>query len=311
MAENSVRNDPGRGVAVLGSINVDVVARVEALPRPGETVLGGDLALHLGGKGANQAVAAAQAGAPTRMFGVVGEASFGLDARSLLSGYEVDVSGVATLPGAGGAALISVDAAGENSIVVSPGANGRAAEALRPDPAVLAGTVVLAQLELPPALVRDWFAVAKSGGSTTILNAAPALPVPGDLLDLTDVLIVNETELAAYARCAPPETEAAALDAARALGRPKGRPVIATLGARGAVALDGDEAFRQPARKASARDTTGAGDCFCGAFAARLAEGAALPAAMAFAATAAALSVEVDGAAPSMPSRDRIEDALR
>ncbi|MEM8751895.1 MAG: PfkB family carbohydrate kinase [Pseudomonadota bacterium] len=308
MAENSLTGP--RPVIVLGSINIDLVARVDALPRPGETVAGGDLALFLGGKGANQAVAAARAGAATRMFGALGDQSFGLDPRAMLAGYGVDVAGVAATEGPSGAALIAVDAAAENSIVVSPGANARAAEVLRAEDAALAGAVLLAQLELPPPLVRDWFAAARTAGATTILNAAPALAVPEGLFDLTDVLILNETELATYARLPVPGSEAEAEAAARALARPAGRPVVATLGAAGALALDGDRTIRQPARRTTARDTTGAGDCFCGTLAARLAEGAALDDAMAFAAAAASLSVEAEGAAPSMPERARIEAAM-
>jgi len=161
-------------VIVLGSINVDIVSRVEALPLPGETVSGGPLEVLLGGKGANQAVAAARSGAETHMLGCVGEQSFGLPLHDMMQGYGVDMSGVTTLQGPSGAALIGVDAQAENSIIVSPGANGRAAEASFPAPTK--DQHVLAQLELPADVMTNYFRRAKSVGATTILNTAPALP---------------------------------------------------------------------------------------------------------------------------------------
>lgn len=267
----------------------------------------GELSVRLGGKGANQAVAAARAGATVAMRGAVGTESFGLDPVAALEGYGVDMTGVATLAGASGAALITVDAQGENTIVVSPGANGRMAAA---GPSC-AGALLLAQLELPPELVRDAFRAHKAAGARTVLNAAPAVDPPEDLFALTDILIVNETELARYAGAEPadPADEDEIERAARGLRRP-GQTLIVTLGARGALALAEAGRLRVPARPAEARDTTGAGDCFCGALAARLAEGAPLDVALEFAAAAAAISVTRDGAASGMPDRAEIDGAL-
>ena len=290
-------------VIVLGSINVDIVSRVEALPQPGETVSGGPLEVLLGGKGANQAVAAALSGPKTRMFGCIGEQSFGLPLREMMEGYGVDMSGVVTLDGPSGAALIGVDAKAENAIIVSPGANGRAAEARFADPAP--GDHVLAQLELPADIVRDYFARAKAAGATTVLNTAPALPVPDDLFDLSDILILNETELAAYAGPGAPGEQAAKLR------RRSDQIIIATLGRKGLTAVVGDEVRALSAEQVAAVDTTGAGDCFCGAFTAQLAAGAPVWRALDYAQAAAAISVTRPGAAQSMPTRDAVLAALR
>ncbi|MEX2521110.1 MAG: PfkB family carbohydrate kinase, partial [Paracoccaceae bacterium] len=174
-----------------------------------------------------------------------------------------------------------------------------------------AGELMLAQLELPPALVREAFAAQKAAGGATMLNAAPALAVPGDLFALSDYLVLNETELATYTdRALKADAPASVVKAAALELRRPGQKLIVTLGARGALAVDGRGALSIPARAAQARDTTGAGDCFCGALAARLAEGAALTDSLEFAAAAAAISVTRDGAAPSMPDRAEIDAAL-
>ncbi len=289
-------------VIVLGSINVDIVSRVAALPLPGETVSGGPLEVLLGGKGANQAVAAALSGAATKMLGCVGEQSFGLGLREMMEKYGVDMSAVVTLDGPSGAALIGVDAAAENAIIVSPGANGRAAEVAFPAPSP--GDHVLAQLELPADVVLEYFRRARASGATTILNTAPALPIPDTLFDLSDILILNETELAVYAGTGDPADQAASLR------RRADQIIIATLGADGLTVLFGEDARTLPARRARAVDTTGAGDCFCGALAAQLADGQTIWQALDYAQTAAALSVTRPGAAGSMPTHAGVLDLL-
>ena len=289
-------------VIVLGSINVDIVSRVTALPLPGETVSGGPLEVLLGGKGANQAVAAALSGATTKMLGCVGEQSFGLPLREMMEGYGVDMSAVVTLDGPSGAALIGVDAAAENSIIVSPGANGRAAEAVFPAPSP--GDHVLAQLELPADVVLEYFRRAKAAGATTILNTAPALPMPDALFDLSDILILNETELAVYAGAGD------LADQVASLRRRPDQTIIATLGADGLTALVGEDARTLPALSAKAVDTTGAGDCFCGALTAQLADGQTVWQALNYAQAAAAISVTRPGAAGSMPTRAEVLDLL-
>lgn len=291
------------GVIVLGSINVDIVSRVAALPLPGETVLGGPLEVLLGGKGANQAVAAAVSGAKTQMFGCIGTQSFGLALTDMMEGYGVDMAAVATLDGPSGAALIGVDAGAENSIIVSPGANGRASEASFPDP--VAGDHVLAQLELPVDVVLDYFHRARSAGAMTILNTAPALTIPDALMDLSDILILNETELTTYAGEGKPADQAARLR------RRDDQIIIATLGADGLVALVGDEARPILADRVTPVDTTGAGDCFCGAVTARLAADDTIWDALTYAQAAAAISVTRPGAAGSMPTRAEVLATLQ
>lgn len=294
------------GVLVLGSINVDIVSRVTALPIPGETVSGGPLEVLLGGKGANQAVAAALSGAETKMLGCIGRQSFGLPLRDMMRDYGVDMSAVATLDGPSGAALIGVDASAENAIIVSPGANGRAGEASFPAPG--AGDYVLAQLELPVDVVLDYFQRARSAGAKTILNTAPALDIPDLLIELSDILILNETELTTYSGNSgggKPAQQAALLR------RREDQIIVATLGADGLVALVGDEARALPATRVDPVDTTGAGDCFCGALTARLAASEAIWDALTYAQAAAAISVTRPGAAGSMPTRAEVLDALR
>ncbi len=290
------------GVIVLGSINVDIVSRVAALPLPGETVPGGPLQVLLGGKGANQAVAAALSGADTRMLGCIGDQSFGLPLKKMMEGYGVDMTHVATLDGPSGAALIGVDERAENAIIVSPGANGRAGEAVFPAPG--ADDFVLAQLELPANVVLSYFHRAKAIGARTVLNTAPAVDIPDALFDLSDILILNETELTTYAGDGPPADQAARLR------RRDNQIIIATLGADGVVALVGDTIRALAACPAQALDTTGAGDCFCGALTARLAAGEAVWDALAYAQTAAAISVTRPGAAGSMPTRAKVLKAI-
>jgi ribokinase len=289
---------------VLGSLNIDIVVRVDSLPLPGQTVQGGDLAVLLGGKGANQAVAAARVGADVSMFGAIGSQAFGLDPLSLMTGYGVDVSAVAKLSGATGAAMIAVDAQGENMIAVSPGANGR----IRTPPPVSADTILLAQLETSPQITLDWFNAGRAKGCLTILNAAPALAVPDGLFAATDILIVNETELATYSgsTISGMTDEADIVTAARSIRQFARQQIIITRGSRGALAMDRDSILSIPAKPAKVRDTTGAGDCFCGALAASLADGMSLSGALEFASAAAAISVTREGAAPSMPVREEV-----
>lgn len=300
-----------RRIDVLGSVNIDLVARVASLPLPGETVAGGDIRILLGGKGANQAIAAARAGGGVTMWGAVGAQSFGLDPLAEISAAGVDVSGVAVVAGATGAALIGVDEAGENSIIVSPGVNALAETAV--DPAAMSGGWVLAQMETPPAFTARVFAAAKARGARTALNAAPALDAPPGLFAATDLLIVNETELARYSgHAVGADADAVSVErAARSLRRGGDQTVIVTLGARGALAVSPDGVVHAPAVRAQVVDTTGAGDCFCGALVAALADGAALAEAMRFAAHAAALSVARAGASTSMPDRAEIGRSLR
>ncbi|GLY70661.1 ribokinase [Amycolatopsis taiwanensis] len=293
-------NSSGR-VVVVGSANVDLVVDVPRLPGGGETILGGQLRRSPGGKGANQAVAAARAGgADTTFVGAVGADESG----DLLVG-SLEWAGVRTdlvdrVEAATGTALITVSPDGENTIVVAPGANTHvevgAAQANR----IAAADVVLAQLEIPVDVVQA-AAAARRPGALMALNAAPSRDLPADLWDALDLLIVNEHEAADLA-AVPGAPDAAA----RALLR-RVPAVIVTLGGDGCLVAERDrEPVRVPAIRVEAVDTTGAGDTFCGVLAAGLARGLALPDAARVASAAAAVAVTRPGTHTAVPTADEI-----
>ncbi len=297
-------------VLVVGSLNQDLTVPVPRHPRPGETVLGGDLALHPGGKGANQAVAAARMGAAVRMIGRVGADAFGRGLVENLKTEGVDVSGVRALEDAPtGTALIAVGPGGENAIVVSPGANAR----LRPEdlsPAEFASArVLLLQLEVPLDTVLEAARLGKEAGARVVLNAAPARALPEALLARVDLLVVNEHEAATLLKAAPAETPGAALALARRLSRQVPAAVV-TLGEKGLAYAGQEDSGTLPAFPVQAVDTTAAGDAFAGALAAALAEGAALPDALRVGAAAGALAATRPGAQPSLPRRDEVHALL-
>jgi ribokinase len=282
-------------VAVVGSINLDVVVAVERHPRPGETVIGGDRRELPGGKGANQAVAAARLGARVAMVGRVGDDAAGARLRDGLAAEGVAVEHVAVDHDAPtGMALIAVDAGGENTIVVSPGANARVGpeDVERARDVLAEAAVTLIQHEIPPEAVRA--AIAAAGG-LVILNPAPARA----LVASVDVLVPNRGELEALAgRSGDPAQLAGAL--------PDARAVVVTLGADGALVVEGDRATTVAAPSVRAVDTTGAGDAFCGALAQALAGGAALAEAVEWAVAAAGLSVTREGAQGGLPTREQM-----
>jgi len=288
-------------VVVVGSINVDITVPVTRLPRPGQTVLGTDAAVHPGGKGANQAVTAARLGARTRMVGAVGDDAYGGQMTANLAEAGVDVSRVTTVPGRStGTALIVVAADGENTVVVAPGAN--AALAVGPLE-FAAGDVLLLQLEVPVPTSLAAAEAARVAGATVVLNAAPLSDADGPhlrrLLDLTDVLVVNQTEATALA---PMGEDWQAL--ARTL---PGRSNVITLGAGGAVAHDGAATWWQPAFPAQVVDTTGAGDAFCGALAQSLAAGLDLRTAVRRGCAAGALAAGRLGAQSALPTAAELD----
>ena len=299
-------------VFVLGSINLDAVARVDDLPRPGETVAGLSLELFLGGKGANQAVAAARMGAATRLMGAVGGDDSGAGLKAKLAGYGVQVADVAELPGVPtGQAHVWVANSAENMIVVTAGANALVTPQQVAATPIEGQRVLLCQLETPPTAIEALFRTGGAKGALRILNAAPALPQGAALFPLTDILIVNQTELASYAKLdrEPVKLEEVSIAARKLMSRPD-QTIIVTLGAAGAAVVRRDEAFLVEGKKVKAVDTVGAGDCFCGALAATLAQGMDLAEAVETANAAAALSVQKAGAAPSMPSRREVEAFL-
>jgi ribokinase len=299
-------------VIVVGSINVDLVVTAERFPRPGETIIGHTFARHPGGKGANQAIAAAKLGAATIMIGAVGDDAFGSFMRKVLTDAGVDDGPVRTVPGQPtGVALITV-AGGENSIVVVAGANGALAPADAAFP-LSAGDVIIAQLETPIAATRAAFEAARAVGAATILNPAPASRDAVNLLPLAEMVVVNETELELLAGTSLSRTSDGPqiIAAMRAMRGHPGQTVIVTLGARGLIAIAAwDDPIEIAGHAVDVTDTTGAGDCFVGTLAAGLAGGSDLRSALARANAAAALSVQRVGAGSSMPTAAEVDAFL-
>ncbi|MFG1750727.1 ribokinase [Streptosporangium sandarakinum] len=290
-------------ISVFGSANMDLVAYTPVVPKRGETVTGRAFAAVPGGKGANQAVAAARAGADVAFMGAVGDDAFGPVVRETLGSAGVDVSRLRVVPGSSGVAHIVVDDDGGNSIIVVPGANGAVTAPSAEDLAVIARSdALLLQLELPMEAVV--FA-ARQARVPVVLTPAPARELPRELLDAVDLIVPNEHEAEALTGLADPR------EALEALLELVPEAVI-TLGAEGA--LYGSRAggrLRVPAVPVRAVDTTAAGDTFVGALAVARAEGRPQEEALRFAAAAAALSVQREGASTSMPGRAEIDAALR
>jgi ribokinase len=288
---------------------MDLVARAPRMPHPGETLAGRTFAQVAGGKGGNQAVAAARLGAQVSMLGCVGADSNGAQLRAGLEAEGIDCSAVETGREATGVALIVVDDASQNAIVIVAGSNGELTpETVGRHEAVLASAeVVICQLETPPETVRAALAAARRLGKTVILNPAPATgPLPAGWLPLIDYLIPNELEAATLTGL-PVDSPEDAATAAAALQAAGARNVLVTLGARGVyAALDGAHGTLYDAPKVQAVDTTAAGDTFIGGFAAQLALGEGVDAAIRFAQRAAALSVTREGAQPSIPNRAEV-----
>ncbi|MFT4178341.1 MAG: ribokinase [Thermomonas sp.] len=289
------------GVLVAGSANLDFVVRAHAIPAPGETVLGRDFMTFPGGKGANQAVAAARAGgAQVAMLLALGDdpPAQVLEASLRDAGVSLHIRRQTALPT--GVAFICISDDAHNAITVAPGAN----EALTPAdlPALDGISHLLLQLETPLDTVTVYAEQARAAGVTVVLNAAPARALPARLLAATDVLVVNEGELAMLAGDA-----GSIADALRRL--PVAR-VVVTLGEAGCVARDGDAFLLQPAFAIDAIDTTAAGDTFCGALAASLARGDALAAALREASAASALACTALGAQSSIPTRAAVQALL-
>jgi ribokinase len=309
---------PRPAVVVAGSLNMDFVVRVERLPAPGETVLGGDFRMNPGGKGANQACAAAKLGSPgvvVRMAGRVGRDLFGEHLKASLAQAGADVSAVSSTDSAAtGVALICVDRAGQNSIVVAPGANHAfdAAEVESLRPSFRGARFALFQFEIPMPAVRAALALARQEGARTVVDPAPAQPLARDFFPLIDILTPNETEALALLDRPParvmPEDAPALANELRLLGA---RTVVLKLGDQGCYYDDGAERLFEPAFAVEVVDSTAAGDVFNGALAVLLAEGKSPARALRFASAAAALSVTRAGAQASVPSRaevDRLAD---
>ncbi|MCS7057695.1 MAG: ribokinase [Meiothermus sp.] len=310
------------GVVVVGSLNMDLLVRVRRHPHPGETVLGSDYETHCGGKGANQAVAAARmlgktapakaSGAPAqplvRMIGRVGQDEFGQRLRNGLKREQINVHAVLPIPAPTGVAFIAVDEEGENTIIVSPGANHR----LRPEhltPAEFEGArVVVLQLEIPLDTVRRAAELGRSAGARVVLNAAPVQKLPEKLLDQVDVLVINESEALGLTGVAPASPEAA-LELAQQLSQ-KVASVVITLGEQGAVWAGPETSGYRPALRVKSVDNTGAGDAFVGALVAALYEGRDLAEAVRWGVVAGALATTRMGAQSALPCRAEVLEGV-
>jgi ribokinase len=299
-------------VFVAGSINMDVVATAARHPRIGETVAGNAVLYFPGGKGANQAVAAAKLGAPTALIGRIGKDAFGEELKAFLTGQGIDLSLVQVTAGTHtGTAIITV-ANADNTIVVISGANAFVNEADVNAPALAMGDIAVSQFEIPLPAISAFFKRARAAGARTILNPAPAIEFDPELLNLVDVLILNETELGVLAKIELLDSDdfARFTEAARSLRRREDQIVCVTLGKRGVLALVDDEPVIIAGRSVAAIDTTGAGDCFVGAVAAQLANGKPVRDALNYANAAASICVQRMGAAPSIPTAKEVESAL-
>jgi len=287
-------------VVVCGSLNMDVIVQSKRRPLAGETILDGKVSFLPGGKGANQATAAARLGATTAMLGAVGNDVFGKTLRDVLADNGVDIAGVKVVRGATtGVAVIQV-AEGDNAITGAAGANARFATPMvgrKPRK----GEIWVAQFETPLATTEAVFRRARAAGARAILNLAPMVRHPKRLLKLVDIAVLNEIELAQATgiKITVASSQAVIAAACRKLGP---TTVIATLGGRGLVMVSPDGVVALPAFKAKVVDTTGAGDCFVGALAVKLAAGATPVEAARYACAASSCAVEKLGAGPSMPS---------
>ena len=296
-------------VLVFGSVVADMVFPVPHLPRPGETVLGESMHVLPGGKGANQAVAAARDGASVAFAGAVGRDGLAEAAQGGLRLAGVDLSRMAQVDGATGCAAVCVDAKGQNQIAVAAGANGSLLATQVEDAALTPDTVLLLQMEVPAIETVELIRRARKAGALIILNLAPALPLPVEVLRLLDVLVVNEAEatwLMGHLGLDPATRdfdEPASADLAEAIAAPEGIAVVVTRGERGLDATSADgQRITYATAEVKVKDTTGAGDCFTGVLAAALDRGLDFPEALWRAMLAATLSCTREGAAVSFPA---------
>lgn len=294
-------------IIVVGSLNADLVVRAPRFPQPGETISGEDLNIIPGGKGANQAVAAARQGTSTAMVGRVGNDSFGPELINNLKQNGVDTSHVQTDPeSATGTAIIVVDAKGQNSIVLSPGGNGRVTPADVNDISFSSYKLLLLQLEIPVEAVLAAAQRAKENGLRVLLNPAPARPLPDELLSLPDFLVPNESELSLLTNL-PVNDIPSAENAAKTLIERGIQTVIVTLGANGALIVSKESTKHIPSFQVDVVDTTAAGDAFIGGFASALLQNKLLEEAVRYGCACGALAATKFGAQPSLPTKEEVE----
>lgn len=299
-------------VTVLGSFNMDLVCRAADFPRPGETQLGASFSMHPGGKGANQAVAACRLGAEVAVIGAVGQDEWGKDLRALCAAEGVDIEHVARLKrSTTGVGMITVVEGGENAILVASGANmDVTVEMVEAAGNVIAeADILLLQNEVPAAASLRAARFARDAATKVLVNAAPAVDLPPELLPLADILVVNRAE----ARCLAglgSEEDVSASGLARRLAA-LGPPLVAvTLGAEGAVLFDGEAVMKEAAPPVDAIDTVGAGDAFVAALAVTHAEGARMADALRVACAAGALTTTAAGAIPALPKLEAVQGLI-
>ena len=293
---NTTGKEVAFDVVVVGSANLDLVATLDHLPKPGETIVALDYAEHAGGKGVNQAVACARMGARTAFVGCVGNDDAGIFLRGVLENEGIDTTMLRVVDMPTGRAFINVDSRGENEIVVVSGANTQVGVAQ--NPLVLPTShVLLMQLEIPLATVSAALTLARNSGTLTVLNPAPYKSLTEDVLSLVDVIVPNETE-------------SAACGGTNALLKAGVATVVTTLGEKGAVINTASSETSIAPHKVVAVDTVGAGDAFIGALSAELARGATISDAASVGAVAGALATTVHGAVPSLPKQDVVRKAM-
>lgn len=293
-------------ILVVGSLNADLVVRAARFPLPGETISGEDLQVIPGGKGANQAVAAARLGANVSMLGRVGKDNFGDFLLDNLEQNNVDIASIQRDDAATGTATIIVDANGQNSIVLSPGANGKVTLADVDSASFPKGGLLLLQLEIPTPTVLRAAQRACENGTRVILNPAPTQQLPDELIALADFLIPNEPELSLLAH--QPVTDLASAEKAANLLLERGaKIVIVTLGSKGALILDKETRKHVDSFPVKVVDTTAAGDAFIGGFATSLLEDKSLEESVRFGCACGALAVTKFGAQPSLPTKEEVE----
>ena len=296
-------------IIVIGSINLDMITSVDRLPGPGETVRGSSFATAAGGKGANQALAAARAGAKVRMIGAVGKDGFAAEALACLKEGKVDLSGVGEIHAATGTAAILVDEAGENMIAVAPGANDSVLPGDLAKVSLKRGDVILLQHEIPLRTVEAALDAARAAGAITVLNTAPFRSEAAGFLGKADYIVANETEFDLYGEVMRLEGRDRPARM-RAYAQKPGRAVVVTLGGDGVIAATPQDFLKVPALKITPVDTVGAGDTFCGYLGAALGSGLPLAAALERAAAAGSLACLKPGAQPAIPHAGEVDAAL-
>jgi ribokinase len=296
-------------ILVVGSLNADLVVRAPRFPQPGETISGEDLQIIPGGKGANQAVAAARQGASVSMLGRVGSDSFGPDLINNLKQNLVDTSHVQISPSATGTAIIVVDSNGQNSIVLSPGANGKVSPADVNAVSFSGYKLLFLQHEIPMETVISAAQRARESGVRVLLNPAPARSWPDELISLPDFILPNETELGLLTN-QPVQDISSAENAARTLLERGAQNVVVTLGAHGALIVSSKQVTHVNTYQVNVVDTTAAGDAFIGGFASALLQNKSLEEAVRYGCACGALATTKFGAQPSLPMQEEVESFL-